>query len=165
MIRINNTQYFHFLQEADALRRSGSLCDVIISNTSAAASPGSHRQLSPLHSGVFLPSHLPASSDFTYTQTLEVTEGDLHLLLRAAQLLEMKLLEDQCLKQLGKLNYREVEADRREIPCFKEVEQDESAEKNGQKQSSSPVEEEKLKRLLPRGGGKRLHCHGEPLAL
>ncbi|XP_033983480.1 zinc finger and BTB domain-containing protein 32 [Trematomus bernacchii] len=162
MIRINNTQYFHFLQEADALRRSGSLCDVIISVKShifkahrlvlACASRRLAQQLaqaatdSSAHCTLeyFSPRTFQQVLDFTYTQTLEVTEGDLHLLLRAAQLLEMQLLEDQCLKQLGKLNYREVEADRREIPCFKDEEQDESAEKNGQKQSSSPVEEEKL---------------------
>ncbi|KAK5862471.1 hypothetical protein PBY51_017864 [Eleginops maclovinus] len=161
MIRINNTQYFNFLQDADTLRRSGSLCDAIISVKSqifkahrlvlACASRRLAQQLaqadtdSPVHFTLeyFSPRTFQQVLDFTYTQTLEVTEGDLHLLLRAAQLLEMQLLEDQCLKQLGKLNYREVEAERREIPSLKEEEQDITAEKNSQKQSS-PVQEEKL---------------------
>ncbi|TDH11979.1 hypothetical protein EPR50_G00066280 [Perca flavescens] len=162
MIRINNTQYFHFLQQADALRRSGSLCDAIISVKSqtfrahrlvlACASRRLAQQLaqadidSPVHCTLeYLSPHtFQQVLDFTYTQTLEVSVHDLHLLLTAAQLLEMQPLEDQCRKQLGNLHYRAREEGKtREIICVKD-EKEESAE-NDQKQKESPVQEEKLK--------------------
>lgn len=129
MIRLNNTQYFHFLQQADALRRSGTLCDAIISVKSqtfrahrlvlACASRMLAQQLaqgdidSPVHCTLeyFSPRTFQQVLDFTYTQALEVSTGDLRLLLRAAQLLEMQLLEDQCRKQLDALDYRAGEED------------------------------------------------------
>lgn len=162
MIRINNTQYFHFLQQADALRRSGTLCDAIISVKSqtfrahrlvlACASRRLAQQLtqgdpdSLVHCTLeyFSPRTFQQVLDFTYTQTLEVSENDLHLLLRAAQLLEMQPLEDQCRKQLDNLDYTAREdGKRREITCIKEEEEG-SAEENDQKQKGSPVQEEKL---------------------
>ncbi|XP_032374236.1 zinc finger and BTB domain-containing protein 16-A isoform X2 [Etheostoma spectabile] len=162
MIRINNTQYSHFLQQADALRRSGSLCDAIISVKSktfrahrlvlACASRRLAQQLaqadidSPVQCTLeYLSPHtFQQVLDFTYTQTLEVSVHDLHLLLRAAQLLEMQLLEDQCWKQLGNLHYRAREDSKKgEIICVKD-EEEESAE-NNQKQKERPVQEEKLK--------------------
>lgn len=121
MIRINNPQYFHFLQQADALRRSGSLCDAVISVHSqtfrahrlvlACASVRLAQQLAvgeadrPLHLALdhLSPRTFQQVLDFTYAQALEVSEGDLRLLLEAARLLEMKSLEDQCQKQLNDL--------------------------------------------------------------
>lgn len=158
MIRINNTQYFHFLQQADALRRSGSLCDAIISVKSqtfrahrlvlACASRKLAQQLavgdtdSPVHCTLeyFSPHTFQQVLDFTYTQTLEVSVDDLHLLLRAAQLLEMHPLEDQCRKQLDNLHYR-GQSKRREIIYVKE--EKESPEQTDQKLKERPVRDEK----------------------
>ncbi|XP_059194475.1 zinc finger and BTB domain-containing protein 16-A [Centropristis striata] len=158
MIRINNTQYFHFLQQADILRRSGSLCDAIISVKSetfrahrlvlACASRRLAQQLaqadidSPVHCTLeyFSPHTFQQVLDFTYTQNLEVSVEDLHLLLEAAQVLEMRPLEDQCLKQLDNLDYRaEEQSRRRDITCVKEEEE------SNHKKKGSPVQEEKLK--------------------
>ncbi|XP_074539356.1 uncharacterized protein zbtb32 [Halichoeres trimaculatus] len=118
MLRLNNTQYFHFLEQADALRRSGSLCDAIISVKNqtfqahrlvlACASRRLAQLLtqgdtdSPVHCSLesFSPHTFQQVLDFTYTQTLEVSVEDLQLLLRAAQLLEMQQLEEQCWEQL-----------------------------------------------------------------
>ncbi|XP_068425226.1 zinc finger and BTB domain-containing protein 16-A [Clinocottus analis] len=162
MIRINNTQYFHFLQQADALRRSGSLCDAVISVRShtfrahrlvlACASRRLAQQLgqvaadSPVHCTLeyFSPRTFQQVLDFTYTQTLDVSVDDLHLLLKAAQLLEMQQLEDQCRKQLGNLDHGIREGgQRKEVACVKE-EEEESAKEEDQKQEGSPVQEERL---------------------
>uniref|UniRef100_UPI0037E7726B zinc finger and BTB domain-containing protein 16-A n=1 Tax=Semicossyphus pulcher TaxID=241346 RepID=UPI0037E7726B len=166
MIRINNTQYFHFLEQADTLRRSGSLCDAIISVKSqtfrahrlvlACASRRLAQQLaqadidSPVHCTLeyFSPRTFQQVLDFTYTQALEVSEEDLSLLLRAAQLLEMRPLEEQCQKQLDGLHCR---ARRKEITDVKEEEESDEemdGEKKGGRveeelrQDSSPGEEE-----------------------
>ncbi|XP_076593619.1 uncharacterized protein zbtb32 [Chaetodon auriga] len=166
MIRINNTQYFHFLQQADALRRSGSFCDAIISVKSqtfrahrlvlACASRRLAQQLaqgdidSPVHCTLefFSPRTFQQVLDFTYTQTLEVSVDDLHLLLRAAQLLEMQPLEDQCQKQLDNLRYRAREGKKRgESTHVKEDK--ESVEQADQKQEATPVQEEKLRVTSP----------------
>ncbi|XP_068612226.1 zinc finger and BTB domain-containing protein 16 [Brachionichthys hirsutus] len=122
MIRINNPQYFHFLQQADALRHSGTLCDAIISVKSqtfrahrlvlSCASRRLAQRLAlgdignPVHCKLdyFSPHTFQQVLDFTYTQTLEVPVDDLHLLLRAAQLLEMQPLEDQCRKHLDNIH-------------------------------------------------------------
>ncbi|KAM3873386.1 zinc finger and BTB domain-containing protein 8A [Diretmus argenteus] len=139
MIRINNTQYFHFLKQADNLRRSGSLCDAIISVENetfrahrlvlACASRRLAQQLtqadtdSPVHCTLelFSPHTFQQVLDFTYTQTLEVPVDDLHLLLRAAQLLEMQHLEEQCRRQLDTLDCRVTEEEERsEITQLKE---------------------------------------------
>ncbi|CAK6960454.1 zinc finger and BTB domain-containing protein 16-A [Scomber scombrus] len=166
MIRINNTQYFHFLQQADALRRSGLFCDAVITVKSqifrahrlvlACASRTLAQQLaqgdadSPVHCTLeyFLPRTFQQVLDFTYTQTLEVSEDDLHLLLKAAQLLEMQPLEDQCRKQLNTLDCREA-AKRREITDVKK--EKESAEETDQKEKVNPMQEEKLQETSPEG--------------
>lgn len=164
MIRINNTQYFHFLQQADALRRSGLFCDAIISVKSqtfrahrlvlACASRTLAQQLAqgdtdrPVHCTLeyFLPRTFQQVLDFTYTQTLEVSVDDLQLLLRAAQLLEMQPLEDQCQKQLDALDDREADK-RRVIADVKE--EKESEEETDQKNKGNVVREEKLKETSP----------------
>lgn len=164
MIRINNTQYFHFLQHADALRRSGSLCDAIISVKSqtfrahrlvlACASRRLAQQLAqgdtdcPVHCTLeyFSPRTFQQVLDFTYTQALEVSVDDLHLLLRAAQLLEMQPLEDQCRKQLDTLDYRAMAEDKRnKITDVKE--ETESAEETDEKTKKSPLQDVKLQEL------------------
>ncbi|XP_018543228.1 zinc finger and BTB domain-containing protein 16 isoform X2 [Lates calcarifer] len=168
MIRINNTQYFHFLQQADALRRSGSLCDAIISVKShtfrahrlvlACASQRLAQQLaqgdtdSPAHCTLeyFSPRTFQQVLDFTYTQAVEVSVEDLYLLLKAAQLLEMQPLEDQCRKQLDTLDHRAKEADERgETADVKE--EKESTQEMDQKKKDSPVQKEKLQETSSRG--------------
>lgn len=154
MIRINNTQYFHFLQHADTLRRSGSLCDAIISVKRqtfrahrlvlACASRRLAQQLaqgdsdSPVHCTLeyFSPHTFQQVLDFTYTQALEVSVDDLHLLLRAAQMLEMQPLEDQCRKQLDTIDHRvTTEEEKSEIGDVKE--EKESAEETKEKNKGS----------------------------
>uniref|UniRef100_A0A8C6NJU1 BTB domain-containing protein n=1 Tax=Nothobranchius furzeri TaxID=105023 RepID=A0A8C6NJU1_NOTFU len=127
MIQINNTQYFHFLQQANALRRSGVLCDAFISVQSqtfrahrlvlACASRTLAQQLAQ---GGDIDS--PQVLDFTYTQALEVSVKDLHLLLKAAQLLEMQMLADQCRKQLEILETRgeDQTEEREDVKEFKD---------------------------------------------
>uniref|UniRef100_A0A3B5ABY1 BTB domain-containing protein n=1 Tax=Stegastes partitus TaxID=144197 RepID=A0A3B5ABY1_9TELE len=115
--------------QADALRRSGTLCDAIISVKSqtfrahrlvlACASRTLAQQLahgdvdSPVHCALeyFSPHTFQQVLDFTYTESLEVSPDDLRLLLRAARLLEMQLLEDQCRKRLDALDYKAGEED------------------------------------------------------
>ncbi|CAN9514350.1 unnamed protein product [Ophioblennius macclurei] len=122
MIRLKNTQYFHFLQHANVLRSSGSLCDAIISVKSqifrahrlvlACASRALAQRLaqgdadSPVHCTLeyFSPRTFQQVLDFTYTQALDVSVEDLRQLLQAAQLLEMQQLEEQCRKQLDTLD-------------------------------------------------------------
>ncbi|KAK7886677.1 hypothetical protein WMY93_026298 [Mugilogobius chulae] len=120
MIRLNNLQYFDFLQRADALRQSRSLCDALISVDKhtfyahrvvlACASRTLARLLSlnqdsPVQ---FTLEHFSSHTfqqllDFIYSQTLEVSQEDLKLLLRAAQMLEMEELEQQCMRLLDRL--------------------------------------------------------------
>lgn len=121
------------------MRRSGSLCDAIISVKSqtfkahrlvlACASRRLAQQLAqgdadcPVHCTLeyFSPRTFQQVLDFTYTQALEVPVDDLHLLLRAARLLEMQPLEDQCRKQLDTLDYKETAEDEKsEITDVKE---------------------------------------------
>lgn len=159
MIRINNTQYFHFLQQADALRRSGSLCDAIISVQSqtfrahrlvlACASRTLAQQLaqgdidSPIHCTLdcFLPHTFQQVLDFTYTQALEVPAKDLRLLLKAAQLLEMRPLEHQCCKHLEAL-----EAEKEEYTVGNEDVKEEKriVEENDQKPKENLVHEDRV---------------------
>ncbi|XP_028280652.1 zinc finger and BTB domain-containing protein 16 [Parambassis ranga] len=165
MIRIINTQYFHFLQQADAFRRSGSLCDAIISVKTqtfrahrlvlACASRTLAQQLAqgdidnPIHCTLesFSPRTFQQVLDFTYTQALEVPVDDLHLLLRAAQLLEMQPLEEQCRKQLDALDCRaREEAKSGDIRHVKE--EKESAEKRDQE--GSLANEENIRETSPR---------------
>ncbi|XP_040899764.1 zinc finger and BTB domain-containing protein 16-A [Toxotes jaculatrix] len=164
MIRINNTQYFHFLQQADALRRSGSFCDAIISVKShtfkahrlvlACASRRLAQQLaqgdidSPAHCTLeyFSPRTFQQVLDFTYTQALEVPVEDLYLLLRAAQTLEMQPLEDQCRKQLDTLNDKAREEDKRgEITDVKKEKK--SVKETDQKKKETPVQEEEVQEI------------------
>ncbi|XP_017281900.1 zinc finger and BTB domain-containing protein 16 [Kryptolebias marmoratus] len=167
MIRLNNTQYFHFLQQADALRRSGLLCDAIISVQSqifrahrlvlACVSRTLAQQLargdtdSPIHCTLdyFLPHTFQQVLDFTYTQALEVPVKDLRLLLKAAQLLEMQLLEDQCRKQLKTLEAGKEEQTRENADAKEErriVDEEDPKEKESLVQedqvqeTSSPAE-------------------------
>ncbi|XP_071326789.1 zinc finger and BTB domain-containing protein 16-A [Trachinotus anak] len=160
MIRLNNTKYFHFLQQADALRRSGSLCDAIISVKShtfrahrlvlACASRRLAQQLaqgdidSPAHCTLeyFSPHTFQQVLDFTYTQALEVSVEDLYLLLRAAQLLEMESLEDQCRKQLDTLNSGAREEDKRGGKA--DVKEEKESTKEMDQKKKGPVLEEKL---------------------
>lgn len=153
MIRINNTQYFHFLQQADALRHSGSLCDAIISVQSQtfrahrlvlACASSTLAQLlaqgdadSPVHCALEYcsPHTFQQVLDFAYTQALEVPVEDLHLLLKAARLLEMQPLEDQCRRQLDTLEAREEDKVKEGHKSAKEKE-------HGQKGKS--VHEEKV---------------------
>uniref|UniRef100_A0A3Q3VIR2 Zinc finger and BTB domain containing 16b n=1 Tax=Mola mola TaxID=94237 RepID=A0A3Q3VIR2_MOLML len=147
--------------KSDALRRSGSLCDALISVKSqtfrahrlvlACASRRLAQQLAlgdlndPVHCTLecFSPHTFQQVLDFTYTQTLEVSVDDLHLLLRAAQLLEMQPLEDQCRMQLHKLRCSAREEDeKREIIHLKE--EKESPEQTEQKLNESPIGKEKL---------------------
>uniref|UniRef100_A0A3P9N6A9 Uncharacterized protein n=1 Tax=Poecilia reticulata TaxID=8081 RepID=A0A3P9N6A9_POERE len=161
MIRINNTQYFHFLQQADVLRQSGSLCDAIISVQSqtfrahrlvlACASRALAQHLakgdadSPAHCTLeyFSPHTFQQVLDFTYTQALEVPVKDLQQLLRAAQVLEMQLLEDQCRKQLDRLEAREKDKNREAVDL---TEEDRSVEEKDQKQKGRPVSESKVQK-------------------
>lgn len=167
MIRINNTQYFHFLQHADTLRRTGSLCDAIISVKSqifrahrlvlACASSRLAQQLaqggsdSPVHCTLeyFSPHTFQQVLDFTYNQALEVSVDDLHLLLRAAQMLEMQPLEDQCRKQLDTIDHRATAEDRNsKIAGVKE--EKESAEEIDEKNKRSLNEKvQELKETSP----------------
>uniref|UniRef100_A0A3B3Z3I5 BTB domain-containing protein n=1 Tax=Poecilia mexicana TaxID=48701 RepID=A0A3B3Z3I5_9TELE len=161
MIRINNTQYFHFLQQADVLRQSGSLCDAIISVQSqtfrahrlvlACASRALAQHLaksdadSPAHCTLeyFSPHTFQQVLDFIYTQALEVPVKDLQQLLRAAQVLEMQLLEDQCRKQLDRLEAREKDKNGEAVDL---TEEEKSVEEKRQKQKSRPVSESKVQK-------------------
>lgn len=129
MIRINNTQYVHFLEQADALRRSGQLCDATISVRNqifrahrlvlACASRRLAEQLAlgggdgPVRCTLesFSPRTFKQVLDFAYMRALEVTRDDLRLLLRAAEVLEMRPLEEQCRKQLESIHDDNSEAD------------------------------------------------------
>lgn len=162
MIRIDNPQYFHFLQQADALRRSGSLCDAVISVHSqtfrahrlvlACASMRLAQQLAveeadrPLH---LVLDHLSPRTfqqvlDFTYAQALEVSEGDLQLLLEAARLLEMKSLEDQCQKQLDDLCC----PNRPFLTAIKK-EKEESAGRRSRERKEGPLEDRIVREISP----------------
>nr|XP_057940594.1 zinc finger and BTB domain-containing protein 16-A [Doryrhamphus excisus] len=114
MIRLNNTQYFHFLHRADALRRSGSLCDAVISvnnqtfrahrlvlacaSTKLAQTLDREEADRQVHCTLedLSPRTFQQVLDFAYMQTLEVSVDDLQRLLKAAQMLEMQALEEEC---------------------------------------------------------------------
>lgn len=124
MITINNTQYVHFLEQADALRRAGLLCDAIISVRNqvfrahrlvlACVSRRLAKQLAREESDGPVRCSLESVSprtfkqvlDFAYTRELEVTRDDLQLLLKAAVVLEMQPLEEQCRTQLERIHDR-----------------------------------------------------------
>ncbi|KAJ0066114.1 hypothetical protein NL108_001336 [Boleophthalmus pectinirostris] len=120
MIQLNNPQYFHFLQTADALRQSHSFCDAVISVDGhtfhahrvvlACASRTLARLMSQDQDSLVQRTleHLSSRTfrqllDFIYSETLEVTEEDLRLLLPAAQILQMEGLEEQCRSLLKRL--------------------------------------------------------------
>lgn len=164
MIRINNTQYFHFLEQADALRRSGTLCDAIISVKSqtfkahrlvlACASRRLAQQLAqgdtdcPARCTLeyFSPHTFQQVLDFTYTQALEVSVEDLYLLQKAAQLLEMESLEDQCRKHLDIFDYRGTEEGKKEETTDIKEEKD-STKETHQQEKESPVQDKKTQQV------------------
>lgn len=124
MITINNTQYVHFLEQADTLRRAGLLCDAIISVRNqvfrahrlvlACVSRRLAKQLALEESEGPVRCSLESVSprtfkqvlDFAYTRELEVTRDDLQLLLKAAEVLEMQPLEEQCRTKLESIHDR-----------------------------------------------------------
>uniref|UniRef100_A0A3B5R4E7 Zinc finger and BTB domain containing 32 n=1 Tax=Xiphophorus maculatus TaxID=8083 RepID=A0A3B5R4E7_XIPMA len=97
---------------------------------------------SPAHCTLeyFSPHTFQQVLDFTYTQALEVPVKDLQQLLRAAQVLEMQLLEDQCRKQLDSLKAREKDKNGEAVDL---TEEDKSVEEKDQKQKGRPVPEDK----------------------
>ncbi|XP_053743354.1 zinc finger and BTB domain-containing protein 32 [Synchiropus splendidus] len=124
MIRISNTDYCHFLGQANLLRQAGSMCDAIISVKGqkfqahrlvlACASRALAQQLLRSDSDPSLCTVDYVSShtfqqvlDFTYSQAVEVSMGDLRLLLRAAHHLEMPQLLEQCRRNLDSLHRTE----------------------------------------------------------
>ncbi|XP_046894282.1 zinc finger and BTB domain-containing protein 16 [Hypomesus transpacificus] len=129
MVRLHNVQYSSFLQQADTLRGSGSLCDAVISVDGrafrahrlvlACASRRLARLLGqggavdqPVSCTLDLsPDTFQQLLDFSYSQALEVPPSDLQQLLRAAQLLEMRPLEEQCRSQLDALERRAGQAE------------------------------------------------------
>uniref|UniRef100_A0A3B3V804 Zinc finger and BTB domain containing 32 n=1 Tax=Poecilia latipinna TaxID=48699 RepID=A0A3B3V804_9TELE len=145
----------------DVLRQSGSLCDAIISVQSqtfrahrlvlACASRALAQHLakgdadSPAHCTLeyFSPHTFQQVLDFIYTQALEVPVKDLQQLLRAAQVLEMQLLEDQCRKQLDRLEAREKDKNGEAVDL---TEEEKSVEEKNQKQKSRPVSESKVQK-------------------
>lgn len=153
MIRINNTQYVHFLEQADALRRSGMMCDVVISVRNqifrahrlvlACASRRLAEKLAlggdegPVRCTLesFSPHTFKQVLDFTYTRELEVTRDDLQLLLRAAEVLEMQPLEEQCRTQLEIIHCKSGVVDRTG---------EESGKISEQKLREGPVQDGKL---------------------
>ncbi|XP_051921457.1 zinc finger and BTB domain-containing protein 16 isoform X1 [Hippocampus zosterae] len=126
MIRLNNSQYFHFLQWANALRRSGLMCDalILVKNQTfrahrlvlACASRRLEQKLTradtdgEVHCRLedISPKTFQQVLDFAYTQSLEVSEDDLQQLLLAAQFLEMHPLEEQCQRHLDTLRTEQV---------------------------------------------------------
>ncbi|XP_057689699.1 zinc finger and BTB domain-containing protein 16-A isoform X2 [Corythoichthys intestinalis] len=128
MIRLENTQYFHFLHRANALRRSGSMCDVVISVKNhtfsahrlvlACASRRLAKILTQAETNQEMQYTLEDLSprtfeqvlDFAYMQSLEVSKNDLQQLLMAAQLLEMQPLKEQCQHYLDALHHMTGEA-------------------------------------------------------
>ncbi|XP_011603902.1 zinc finger and BTB domain-containing protein 16-A isoform X2 [Takifugu rubripes] len=153
MIRINNTQYVHFLEQADALRRSGMMCDAVISVRNqifrahrlvlACASRRLAEKLAlggnegPVRCTLesFSPRTFKQVLDFTYKQALEVTLDDLQLLLRAAEVLEIQPLEEQCRTQLEIIHCKNGEVDRT---------REGSGKISEQKLREGPVQDEKL---------------------
>ncbi|XP_077432928.1 zinc finger and BTB domain-containing protein 8A [Vanacampus margaritifer] len=141
MIRLDNTQYFYFLHRANALRRSGSMCDARISVKNqtfrahrlvlACASKPLKEKLSQAETDQEVHCTLDDLSprtfqqvlDFAYMQSLEVSEEDLQQLLLAAQFLEMQPLEEQCRRHLDALVSRAAQVGQKhEITCDEEEE-------------------------------------------
>uniref|UniRef100_A0A3B5JWI1 Zinc finger and BTB domain containing 48 n=1 Tax=Takifugu rubripes TaxID=31033 RepID=A0A3B5JWI1_TAKRU len=151
--QINNTQYVHFLEQADALRRSGMMCDAVISVRNqifrahrlvlACASRRLAEKLAlggnegPVRCTLesFSPRTFKQVLDFTYKQALEVTLDDLQLLLRAAEVLEIQPLEEQCRTQLEIIHCKNGEVDRT---------REGSGKISEQKLREGPVQDEKL---------------------
>ncbi|XP_036394472.1 zinc finger and BTB domain-containing protein 16-A [Megalops cyprinoides] len=118
MVQLHNRQYPHLLRHADKLRQSGVLCDTVVvvdgqafqahGVVLACASKKLEQQLRDAEDGPrrqctisnLSPRTFQQILDYAYRETLEVCAGDLRELLRAAELLEMRPLEEQCLEQL-----------------------------------------------------------------
>ncbi|KAG7469176.1 hypothetical protein MATL_G00126200 [Megalops atlanticus] len=121
MVQLHNRQYPHLLRHADKLRQSGVLCDTVVvvdgqafqthGLVLACASKKLEQQLREAEDGPLRrctisnlsPRTFQQILDYAYRETLEVCAGDLRELLRAAKLLEMRPLEEQCLEQLKML--------------------------------------------------------------
>ncbi|XP_061531059.1 zinc finger and BTB domain-containing protein 16 [Phycodurus eques] len=156
MIRLDNTQYFHFLHRANALRRSGSLCDALISVKNqtfkahrlvlACASRRLAKKLAQAETDQEVHCTLEDLSartfqqvlDFAYTQSLEVSEDDLRHLLEAAQFLEMQTLEEQCRRHLDALLHRTGEVGERHE---RNSESDEEAEVKKKRHEEEKLQE------------------------
>ncbi|KAM6967508.1 uncharacterized protein zbtb32 [Aplochiton taeniatus] len=179
MIRIHNSQYCQFLHQADVLRRSGTLCDAVISVKSqtfrahrlvlACASRTLAQKLlqgntgEPLHCTLelFPPHTFQQVLDFSYRQAVEVPVDDLQQLLKAAQILEMQPLEEQCqamleklkspVRQVGETHKNGVEKEAREVQRTKkasEVARRHLKKEGVHHESSSPPQFETNKSLL-----------------
>uniref|UniRef100_A0A3Q3DUN7 Zinc finger and BTB domain containing 41 n=1 Tax=Hippocampus comes TaxID=109280 RepID=A0A3Q3DUN7_HIPCM len=112
---------------ANALRRSGSMCDalILVKNQTfrahrlvlACASRRLEQKLAQADTDREVHCQLEDLSpktfqqvlDFAYTQSLEVSEDDLQQLLLAAQFLEMHPLEEQCQRHLDTLRTGQVD--------------------------------------------------------
>uniref|UniRef100_A0A8C9WSG2 Zinc finger and BTB domain containing 16b n=1 Tax=Scleropages formosus TaxID=113540 RepID=A0A8C9WSG2_SCLFO len=119
---LHNQQYSCFLHQANKLRQLGAFCDTVIVVESqtfrahslllACASKKLENVLSSRQHGQQYHCTLDLLSsrtfqqilDYVYTETLEVSTEDLHGLFKAAQLLEMHQLGEQCRAQLETLN-------------------------------------------------------------
>ncbi|XP_010883343.1 zinc finger and BTB domain-containing protein 16-A [Esox lucius] len=172
MIRVHNTQYSLFLRQADVMRRSGKLCDAIISVESqvfkahrlvlACASKTLENQLTLQASDSDWPNNIDHPHrcslkllsphtfqqilDFAYTECLEVPVDDLPQLLKAAQLLQMHPLEEQChsqLKALENLMRETRERKERDPRETKETEMTEIESKITKEKDETPLIDEK----------------------
>ncbi|XP_018601042.1 zinc finger and BTB domain-containing protein 16 isoform X2 [Scleropages formosus] len=121
-VQLHNQQYSCFLHQANKLRQLGAFCDTVIVVESqtfrahslllACASKKLENVLSSRQHGQQYHCTLDLLSsrtfqqilDYVYTETLEVSTEDLHGLFKAAQLLEMHQLGEQCRAQLETLN-------------------------------------------------------------
>ncbi|KAL4657718.1 zinc finger and BTB domain-containing protein 32 isoform X1 [Arapaima gigas] len=122
MVQLRNQQYSCFLDQANKMRQLGTFCDTVIVVESqtfrahslllACASKRLENVLASRQDGQqyhctldLLSSHtFQQVLDYVYTETLEVSTEDLFQLFKAAQLLEMHQLGEQCRVQLETLN-------------------------------------------------------------
>lgn len=157
MIRIISDQHQHFLQQADAFRRSESFCDVVIyverqtfrahrlvlacASRVFAQQFGQGDSCSPVHFTLehFSPRTFQQVLEFTYTQTTEVSLDDLHQLLTAAQLLDMPALEEQCRKQLDR--HRVMDEAKSQETSSAKAEHEEKVHEEKLKEASFPQKE------------------------
>ncbi|XP_077382014.1 uncharacterized protein zbtb32 [Festucalex cinctus] len=172
MIRLDNTQYLHFLHRADALRRSGWMCDARISVKQqtfrahrlvlACASKRLKEKLTQAETDQEVHCTLDDMSprtfrqvlDFAYMKSVEVSQDDVQQLLLAAQFLEMQPLEEQCRRHLDARRQRTRERDEEEEAKKKGNEEEEElqetrASKNDPLEKKPAEEPGKKSRLTP----------------